>query len=68
MAAGCMSIAYPDVVTTSPCLHACFPRILLMLDQGATVWATEDITVIYTWPLPEMRAVGMVTSSKSVSG
>ena len=34
-AAGCMSIADPDVVTTRPSLHACYPRILLMLDQGA---------------------------------
>ena len=28
-AAGCMSIADPDVVTTRPSLHACYPRILL---------------------------------------
>ena len=34
MAAGCMLIADTDAVTTSTCLHACSPRILLMLDQG----------------------------------
>ena len=33
VAAGCMPIADPDAVTTSTCLHACYPRILLMLDQ-----------------------------------
>ena len=55
VAAGCMLIADPDVVTTRPCLHAYYPRILLMLDQGATAWATGGITVIYTWPLPEIR-------------
>ena len=54
-AAGCMSIADPDVVTTRPCLYACYPRILLMLDQGTTAWATGGVTVIYTWPLPEIR-------------
>ena len=68
MAAGCMPIADPDVVTTRPSLHACYPRILLMLDQGATAWATGGIYVIYTWPLPEIRAVSMVTSYTLVSG
>jgi hypothetical protein len=48
-----------DVVTTSVCLHACYLRILLMLDQGTTAWATGDVYVIYTWPLPEIRAVSM---------
>ena len=67
-AAGCMSIADPDVVTTRPSLHACYPRILLMLDQSATVWATGGVYVIYTWPLPVMRAVSMVTSYTSISG
>ena len=54
-----MPIADPDVVTTRPSLHACSPRILLMLDQGATAWAGRDITDIYTWPLPEIRTVVM---------
>ena len=63
-----MPIAVPVVVTTRPCLHACYPRILLMLDQSATVWATGGVYVIYTWPLPEIRAVSMVTSYTSVSG
>ena len=63
-----MPIADHDVVTTSPSLHACYPRILLMLDQGATAWATGGVYVIYTWPLPEIRAVSMVTSYTSVSG
>ena len=63
-----MPIADPDVVTTRPCLNACYPRILLMLDQGTTAWATGGVNVIYTWPLPEIRAVSMVTSSMSVSG
>ena len=58
-----MPIADRDVVTTRPCLHAYYPRILLMLDQGATAWATGGVTVIYTWPLPQIRAVSMVTSS-----
>ena len=49
-------------------LHACYPRILLMLGQGATAWATEGVYIIYTWPLPEIRAVSMVTSSMLVSG
>ena len=35
-----MPIADPDVVTTRPCLHACYLRILLMLNQGATACAT----------------------------
>ena len=48
VAAGCMPIADRDVVTARPCLHAYYPRILLMLDQGATAWATGGITVIYT--------------------
>ena len=68
MAAGCMSMADRDVVTTRPCLNACYPRILLMLDQSATVWATGGVYVIYTWPLPVMRAVSMVASSTLVSG
>ena len=34
MAAGCMLKANPDAATTRPCLHACYLRILLMLDQG----------------------------------
>ena len=59
MAAGCMPIANPDAVTTRPSLHACYPRILLMLDQSATVWATGGVYVIYTWPLPVIRAVSM---------
>ena len=59
MAAGCMPIADPDVVTTRPSLHACYPEILLMLDQSATVWATGGVTVIYTRSLPEIRAVSM---------
>ena len=63
-----MSIADPDVVTTSPYFHACYPRILLMLDQGATAWVTGGVYVIYTWLLPEISAVTMVTSSISVSG
>ena len=58
-----MAIADPDAVTARPSLHAYYPRILLMLDQSATVWATGGVTVIYTWPLPEIRAVIMVTSS-----
>ena len=41
--AGCMPIADPDAVTTSPCLHACYPGILLMRDQGATAWATGGV-------------------------
>jgi hypothetical protein len=49
-----MPIAAPDVVTTSLCLHACYPRILLMLDQGARAWARRGIYVMYTWPLPEI--------------
>ena len=63
-----MTVTNSDVATTSPCLHACYPRILLMLDQGATAWAKGGVTVIYTWPLPEIRAVSMVTSSTLVSG
>ena len=63
-----MPIADPDVVTTRPCLHACYPRILLMLDQGATAWATGGVYVIHTWPLTVIRAVRMVTSSTLVSG
>ena len=63
-----MPIADPDVVTTRPYLHACYPRILLMLDQGATAWATGGVYVIYTWPLPVIRAVSMETGSMSVSG
>jgi hypothetical protein len=55
MAAGCMPIADLDVVTTRPCLHACYLRILLMWDQGATARATGGVTVIYTWPLPVIR-------------
>ena len=43
-----MPTADPDVVTTRPSLHACYPRILLMLDQGATAWATGGVYVIYT--------------------
>ena len=63
-----MYITNPDAVTTRPSLNAYYPRILLMLDQSATVWATGGVYVIYTWPLPEIRAVSMVTSSTSVSG
>ena len=63
-----MPITNPDVVTTRPCLHACYPRILLMLDQSATVWATGGVYVIYTWPQPVIRVVSMETSSTSVSG
>ena len=54
-----MPIADPDVVTTRHSLNACYPRILLMRDQGATAWATGGVTVINTWPLPEIRAVSM---------
>ena len=54
-----MPIADPDVVTTRPSLHACYPRILLMLDQEGAAWATGGVTVIYTWPLPVIRAVVM---------
>jgi len=54
-----MPKANPDAATTRPCLHACYLRILLMLDQGATAWATGGVYVIYTWPLPEIRAVSM---------
>ena len=54
-----MPVADPDVVSTRPSLHACYPRILLMLDQSATAWATGGVYVIYTCPLPEMRAVVM---------
>ena len=45
VAAGCMPIADPDVVTTRPCLHACYPRILLMLDQEGTARATGVSTL-----------------------
>ena len=54
-----MSITNPDAVTTRPSLHAYYPRILLMLDQGATAGATGGVTVIYKWPLPVIRAVSM---------
>ena len=57
-----MPIVDRDVVTTRPFHDACYPRILLMLDQGATAWATGGVYVIYTWPLPVMRIVSMVTS------
>ena len=67
MAAGCMLKADPDVLTTSPYLHACYPRILLMRDQGARAWP-DGVSPLYTWPLPEIRAVSMVTSYTSVSG
>jgi len=50
-----MPIANPDVVTTRPFHDACYPRILLMLDQAATARATGGVTVIYTWPLPVIR-------------
>ena len=59
VAAGCMSITNPDAVTTRPNLHAYYPRILLMLDQSATVWATGGVYVIYTRSLTVIRAVGM---------
>jgi hypothetical protein len=67
MAAGCMPLVDHDVVTTRPCLDACYPRILLMLDHGATAWVTGGVYVIYTWPLPVIRAVSMVTSSTLIS-
>ena len=54
-----MPIADPDVTTTGPSLHACYLRILLMWDQGATAWATGGVYVIYTWPMPVIRAVSM---------
>ena len=54
-----MPTADPDVVTTRPSLHACYLRILLMWDQGATARAIGGVTVIYTWPLPVIRAVSM---------
>ena len=63
-----MPIADPDVVTTRPCLNACYLRILLMLDQSATAGALGGVTVIYTWPLPVIRALRMVASSTLVSG
>ena len=50
-----MPVVDPDVVTTSTCLYACSPRILLMLDQAATARATGGVTDIYTWPLPVIR-------------
>ena len=59
MAAGCMPIAVPDALTTRPCLHACYSRILLMRGQGATAGAVGGVYVIHTWPLPEIRAVVM---------
>ena len=62
-----MSITNPDAVTTRPSLHAYYPRILLMRDQGATAWATGGVTVIYTWPLPVIRVVSMVNSSTLIS-
>ena len=68
MEAGCMSITNPDAVTTRPSLHAYYPRILLMLDQSATAGALGGVTVIYTWPLPVIRALRMVASSTLVSG
>ena len=55
MAARYTPIVDPDVVTTSLYLPACYLRISLMLDQGATAWATGGVTGIYTWPLPEIR-------------
>ena len=54
-----MPIADPDVVTTRPFHDACYPRILLMLDQGATAWATGGVRGIYTWPLPVISLVVM---------
>ena len=57
-----MAITNPNVTTTRPCLHACYPRILLMLDQGATAGATGGVRGIYTWPLTVIRAVSMETS------
>ena len=54
-----MHIADPDVVTTRPSLHAYYPRILLMLDQGATARATGGVRGIYTWPLPVISLVVM---------
>jgi hypothetical protein len=45
VAAGCMTITNPDAVTTRPSLHAYYPRILLMLDQGATAWARRVFTL-----------------------
>jgi hypothetical protein len=54
-----MTVAEPDASTTSLCLHVCYLRILLMLDQGATAWATGGVYVIYTSPLPVIRAVSM---------
>ena len=63
-----MAITNPDAATRRLCLRACYLRILLMLDQGATGWARRGVYVLYTWPLPVMRAVSIVTSSTSVSG
>ena len=59
MGAGCMFKAVLYAVTTSLYLHAPCLRILLMLDQGATAWATGGVYVIYTWPLPEIRVVSV---------
>ena len=54
-----MPIAVPDALTTRPFHDACYPRILLMLDQAATAWATGGVRDIYTWPLTVIRAVSM---------
>jgi hypothetical protein len=40
-----MPIADPDVVTTRPFHDACYPRILLMLDQEGTARATGVSTL-----------------------
>ena len=42
-----MPIADPDVLTTRPCLHAYYPRILLMLDQGGLYGQTGCVRYVY---------------------
>ena len=59
MEAGCMPKANSNALTIRPFHDACYSRILLMLEQGTTAWATGGAYVIYTWPLPVMRVVVM---------
>ena len=42
-----MPVADPDALTTRLCFHACYPEILLMLDQGTTAWAIGGVYVMY---------------------
>ena len=62
---GCIPITAPDALTTRPSLYACYLRILLILEQTATAWATGGVYVTYTWPLPEMGVFGFDISIKS---